>query len=198
MERKVVERGLRRVIYMPTLRGLPGSDFTLFRDTRFDFEAMDKTCGKLGIEFWIKLHPVQRFAREDLEAIRRCENFQPYTESTDIYEAIGRFDILVTDFSGIYFDYLISGRPIVMAPLDMGNYLANDRSLYYPYEELCPDSPCDTWEQVFDRIAGLLESGVAPEGRYFELQKRFHAHLDDESSARAYTAIERMLADGRV
>ena len=197
MGRKAAERSPRRVIYMPTLRGLPGSDFTLFRDTLFNFEAMDATCGQLGIEFWIKLHPVQGFANEDLDAIRRCKNLRPYTETTDIYEVIGRFDILITDFSGIYFDYLISGRPIVMAPLDMGSYLKNDRSLYYPYEELCPDSPCDSWEQVFARIAGLLESGVAPGARYFELQKRFHVYLDDESSERAYRAIERMLADGR-
>ena len=197
MDRKATERSPCRVIYMPTLRGLPGSDFTLFRDTCFNFEAMDAACRQMGIEFWIKLHPAQCFANEDLEAIRRCKNIQPYTESTDIYETIGRFDILVTDFSGIYFDYLISGRPIVMAPLDMGSYLKNDRSLYYPYEELCPDSPCDSWEQVFARIAGLIESGVAPRARYFELQKRFHMYLDDESSVRAYRAIERILADDR-
>lgn len=183
----------RQVVYMPTLRGVAGSEFNLFGDTRLDFDAIDARCHALDIEFWIKVHPVQRFRTTDLEHISRCNHIRPLMDGGDVYESIGRFDILVTDFSGIYFDFLISGRPIVMAPLDMEGYLRNDRDLYYDYDELCPDPPCSDWNQVFDRIEILLETKSEPSPRYLALQRRFHAHFDDRAAGRVVSHISRLV-----
>ena len=187
--RLAVRRSPRRVVYMPTLRGVAGSEFNLFRDMCVDFDALDARCHELDIEFWIKVHPVQHFRTTDLEHISGCKHIRPLVGGGDVYESIGRFDILVTDFSGIYFDFLISGRPIVMAPLDMESYLSDDRDLYYDYDELCPDAPCSTWEQVFDRIEFLLKTKSEPSPRYLALQRRFHTHVDDRAARRVVSHI---------
>lgn len=192
----ISEDGLSRVIYMPTFRGAPGSDFLLFRESNFDFKEKDKLCHQLGIELWIKLHPVQRLAKEDNVAISQCTNIKYFAENTDIYESIDKFSILITDFSGIYFDYLITGRPIILAPLKMNDYIQNDRDLYYTYEELCPSAPCHNWDEVFNQIERYVRGGeIALNEDYMKLQKRFHEHLDDKSTQRAYNAIEKMLSD---
>ena len=44
--------------------------------------------------------------------------------------------VLVTDFSSIYFDYLLTGNPIIFAPFNMNNFTKNDRSLYFEYKDL--------------------------------------------------------------
>jgi CDP-glycerol glycerophosphotransferase (TagB/SpsB family) len=178
------------VIYMPTFRGVIGSEFKLFSSSGFDFTYYDALCDRLGINFWIKLHPVQLFQRRDLEAIEVCKNIHALQEVEDIYEEMGKFDILVTDFSGIYFDYLITGRPIIMAPINMADYLDKDRSLYYPYEDICPDEPCLSWHEVFNRIEFLCKNIYIPNARYKEMQTRFHANLDDLSACRTVRAIK--------
>lgn len=195
--RKISTGGVKnnnKIIYMPTFRGKPGSEFKLFRDTGFDFSKIDKICKKIGVEFWIKLHPVQLLNEEEYEEIRKCECIRYFGQKKDIYEVIDEYEMLVTDFSGIYFDYLISGRPIIMAALQMEDYIANDRELYYAYEQLCPAKPCKSWSEVFAQIENYVYLNDANlSSRYLELQRKFHTYLDDKSSERSYLEIEKVI-----
>ena len=47
-------------------------------------------------------------------------------------------DILVSDYSGIIFDYCIMHKPIFLWSYDYEEYLAEDREMYFPYEEVTP------------------------------------------------------------
>lgn len=183
---------IKRIIYMPTYRGEIGSEFNLLEKTGFDYVRFDKLLELNRAKFYIKLHPVQVFASADIKTIRRCKNIEPILDDgSDIYEKIGTYDILITDYSGIYFDFLITGKPIIMAPLDIDEYRTNDRELYYEYSDICPDAPRDKWDLVFDRLIGLLKGESIDIKRYRCLQKQFHFYLDDRSSERAANVIKK-------
>jgi CDP-glycerol glycerophosphotransferase len=186
---EIKTRLIKNAIYMPTLRGPAGSEFPLFEFTKFDFKAIDGECKKIGLHLWVKLHPVQKFRKQDLDSLNRCENLHAYIDKGDIYEKLGQYDILITDFSGIYFDFLISGRPIILAPLDIAEYIANDRSLYYKYDDLCCEPACVSWGQVLKRLKELCIADVKPSEGYRDLQGRFHYFLDDNSSQRVSLRI---------
>ncbi len=40
----------------------------------------------------------------------------------DLYEVVNAADLLITDYSSIYFDYLLLDRPIIFTPLDLEEY----------------------------------------------------------------------------
>jgi CDP-glycerol glycerophosphotransferase len=178
---------------MPTLRGAPGSEFDLLRTSGFDFERADEALGRAGWHMSVKLHPVQVLTEADRRALEEAEHLDAVPSEMDLYSRVGTFDALITDFSGVYFDFLITGKPIVMAPFDIERYLERDRELYYDYDDICPDAPCRTWEEVFARLAELRASGGAPSERYSVLQRRFHRYLDACSSARVVAEIRRLL-----
>jgi CDP-glycerol glycerophosphotransferase len=177
-------RSRKKAIYMPTYRGNVGSEFQLFAESSFDFAAADRACEIMGVDLYVKLHPVQSFRADDRKALDRARVLHAIDGVGDIYERIGEFDILITDFSGIYFDFLITGRPIVMAPIHFERYLAQDRSLYYSYYELCPDEPCHTWADVLHRLQTLAAVTFVPGERYRKLQQQFHRYLDDGAAGR--------------
>lgn len=195
--RSAAKRDARRftmaVIYMPTYRGGVGSEFRLFAESGFDVRAVDRLCAELDIEFFVKLHPVQVFSPSDRAAIEASARLRAIDNVGDIYEKVGEYDVLITDFSGIFFDFLITGRPIVMAPIGFEAYVANDRELYYTYEELCADEPCRSWDAVFERLRAIRARGGEPSDRYRALQTRFHRYLDAESSRRAALEVRRLL-----
>lgn len=183
---------IKNAIYMPTLRGVAGAEFTLFESTGFDFKKIDMVCERLGIHLWIKLHPVQKFRQKDLVALELCKHLHAYTDNNDIYESMGDYDVLITDFSSIYLDYMVIGRPIILAPLDMADYTVNDRSLYYEYKDLCWEAPCVSWVEVMKRLERLcVRQSAIPEG-YLELQRRFHTYLDDQSALRVTQSIKHL------
>ena len=179
-----------RVIYMPTFRGVPNSAFTLLQGSGFDFAQADERLDRLGVDLYIKTHPVQHFSAADLKAIASSTCIHAVINTGDIYEQLGSFNVLITDFSGVYFDFLITGRPIIMAPFRLQSYIAEDRELYYRYEDLCPEPPCLTWEEVFDRIGAIcIAYPKSPGARYHQLQRQFHRYLDSHSSERAVREI---------
>jgi CDP-glycerol glycerophosphotransferase (TagB/SpsB family) len=185
-------RDRAKIIYMPTFRGGVGSEFRVFEESRFDFGAADRLCSELGVELHIKLHPVQVFSTRDRELIESSSYLHAVGNVDDIYERLSEFEVLITDFSGIFFDFLITGRPIVMAPIGFEKYVTNDRELYYRYEDICPDEPCRTWDEVFARLRDLVRSNFVPGERYHALQARFHHHLDDRSAERAAAELRRL------
>lgn len=183
----------KSIIYMPTFRGAVGSEFALLQGWGFDYCQADALMKGIGATFYIKLHPVQVFSQADLEAMASCAHVKPLFNEGDIYEQIGNYDILITDYSGIYFDYLITGKPIVMAPFDLEEYISNDRELYYPYNDICPEPPCLTWNAVFARLRQLSAGEAVDPTRYLKLQKQFHQFLDGRSSERVAKEIKHLM-----
>jgi CDP-glycerol glycerophosphotransferase (TagB/SpsB family) len=184
--------GRPKIIYMPTLRGSAGSYFRLFENTSFDFDKIDKCLSDIGADFWVRLHPAQKILHRDLEKIASSKNIHYSDSSDDIYETIGDFDVLITDFSGIYFDFLITNRPIIMAPLMMLDYTQKDRELYYNYDDLCPDPPLHSWEDIVAKIRMIIEGGFKLSDDYFRLRDKFHSHTDSGSAARAVDEIKKL------
>ncbi len=178
---------LNRVIYMPTFRGRPGSEFPLLSKTGFNYQAYDNLFRQAGIQFEIKLHPVQALSQIDAELIKQCSNISLVDEGNDIYPSLAHYDALVTDYSSIVFDFLLTGKPIYMAAFDIDSYLLNDRSMYYDYSEICPSIIYRDW----GNLIGDLIRGDYDFCKYDELTGRFHTYRDGLSSKRAFEAIMR-------
>ena len=98
---------------------------------------------------------------------------------------------MITDYSGIFFDFLISGKPIIMAPIDYDNYIKDDREVYYDYESICPMPPCNDWKDIMMSIELLTQATDIP-NRYHEIQKKFHKYNDDKSSQRVIEEIKKL------
>lgn len=188
------ERPMRapcRIIYMPTFRGDPHSEFRLFEDSGFNPARLDRLLAEKNVHLVIKLHPVQKLSAKDRSEIQVARNISLLENVSDIYESLHEFDGLMTDFSGIYFDFLLTGRPIVMAPFQHDSYLKHDREIYYNYDDLCPMGACENWDQAlaqFDAIA----RGRYEFSKYRGLQQRFHTHRDRAASHRAIEAIRHL------
>ena len=182
-----------KIIYMPTLRGDINDEFKLLSNYGFDFNSIDGQLGLLNATLFIKLHPVQIFSQKDKELINSAKNIKALFNDDDIYESLGQYDILITDYSGIFFDFLISGKPIIMAPLDYDDYLKYDRAVYYDYNSICPTPPCRNWREIIKSIK-LLSQGAEVPNRYYEIQRKFHKFNDDKSAVRVIEEIKRLVS----
>lgn len=182
--------GKFKLIYMPTFRGCVGSEFQLFRETELNFPMLDSALIELNVFLDIKLHPVQGFSSNDLADIARCLNIAVFDNSLDVYETIGGYDALITDFSSVYFDFMITGKPIIMAPLHQEIYLQNDRQLYYIYDDICTSTPCYSWSDILTQIKRLKANNfVSVESAVSELTSKFHKFTDDQSTKRVVERI---------
>lgn len=122
--------GNQVVMYLPTFRG-DASFFAPFEQFEFNPDLFMQCLERNKLIFLIKAHPGQK-SKLSFEKYDRIIEIDD-TPLTDANELLNEVDILVTDYSGAYFDFLVSGRPIILAPFDYLDYIENSRSLYVDY-----------------------------------------------------------------
>ncbi|WP_198020121.1 CDP-glycerol glycerophosphotransferase family protein [Nocardioides sp. J54] len=169
---------ITRVAYLPTFR-----DRSSFSPTTSLSEALadglDGALGELGIELIVRPHPVDRGRLPDgLQNVRSDES------STDVHDFLRDVDILITDYSSIYVDFLLTGRPIVFAPFDLDSYLGCDRPMYFRYEEVTPGPRCSDWSEVLSALGRFVDDPDWCRAERVQARERWHLHDDDRSCAR--------------
>lgn len=123
------------ILYAPTWR--PGSDIELFPFDDFDIELLESFLDENDIHIYLRVHP--NFLQSLPSSLVHHSNIFILSnhEVEDINEVLGSFDLLITDYSSIYFDYLLTLKPIIFLPYDQDNY-EQVVGFAIPYEKLSP------------------------------------------------------------
>ena len=182
----------KKIIYMPTFRGKIGTNFDLFLDYGFDMDKMDIFLEKNSVQLFIKLHPFNKPSRTLLNKIKSSQNIIFY-QMDDIYNDLAKFDLLITDYSSIYFDYLLLDRPIIFAPFDQETYLKKDRELYFDYDEVTPGPKAKDWIEVISEIDRSLSNPQLFSDQRKKVTNQFHTYIDAKSSKRTFNAIKNLI-----
>lgn len=147
-----VEEKRRIILLAPTYRDT--------RPTRMGLDGnmvsrLDEWCEKHAVEMVFKFHPWERGA----QAITG-NHLHVCTQDSDIYPVLPRVDMLITDLSSIYFDFLFMDKPIIFFVPDFHEYVRNDRPLFaaQDVDRLMPGPRMDTWDHLLDGIIGQFEN----------------------------------------
>lgn len=121
-------------LYMPTWRGNLKDDF--FVDAGFNFEELDKKLKEKNALFLLKLHPAVKVLNYKFE---NYSNIISLDKNMDIYPILNFTDVLITDYSSIYYDYLLlDKKEILLYPFDKEEYIRNSTDLVFDYDEYTP------------------------------------------------------------
>ena len=114
----------KRIIYMPTFR----DSNPLYINAAFpDWNEFNTFCKNCNIEVYLKLHRVTPMPCDfSYSHIHIIDN------SIDIYPILPLFDMLITDYSSIMYDFALMNKPVVLYVFDLEDYMANSRMLYIP------------------------------------------------------------------
>lgn len=180
------------VLYMPTHRGEGEMNVTdlLMRE----LDVIDTGLDGTDCTFYVKLH---FYNQHEVRAQRSYRNIVFMTDEMieqDIYSFLPNVDILITDYSSVYFDFLLANRPIIFAPFDYEDYLKKDRELYYDYEEVTPGPKCRNWEEVVQWIQAFSSDPQLYASERKAVKDRFHQFQDGRNCDRVVQTIRSLQA----
>lgn len=136
-------------LYMPTFRE---SEMRFF-----DVVDLNRFCTylkKSNILLVVKLHPKSKL-KEQFEKIAN-EDVLVLPAEYDPYPFLKVCDTLVTDYSSVYFDFLLLDRPIIFFNYDLNEYLSESRELYFDYDKFTPGIKAMTMNALEDAINSAL------------------------------------------
>src|SRR5690606_3781780 len=130
-QRPQLPEGTRGVLYAPTFRDGARDRRGISFELPFDLEHFARELGD-DVILLLRMHVLiaDRLAVPE-ELRRRVIDASRYP---DIQELMLISDVLVTDYSSVFFDYALLGRPMVFHAYDLESYRDNLRGFYLDYE----------------------------------------------------------------
>jgi len=106
-----------------------------------------------------------------------------------IYDILNEVDILITDYSSIFIDFLLLNRPIFFLCPDIEEYDNNRGLLYSPLEFWYPGPISHTNDELVQGIISYKDNPTKYDVRRELLWDVFHKYKDDKSSKRVFENI---------
>jgi CDP-glycerol glycerophosphotransferase (TagB/SpsB family) len=185
-----VNKKQKVIVYMPTHResatsiGIAPSPLM-----PLDFVSLNTFCSENNFLMVVKLHPFVMQFQSDFSPPEGYSNIVFHTAMGDIYPLLKYTDVLVTDYSSIYFDFLLLDRPIVFYNYDFEEYSSNMGGFFYDYEENAPGLKVKTQSDMQEAILQSLNWKDPFTVQRKQVLKRFHTYQDEHSSKRIIDAI---------
>jgi len=108
----------------------------------------------------MKVHPAEY--KEFQELTKRMKlhmrNIYFLDPTLDIYPLLKEADLLITDYSSIYFDFLHLDRPIIFFVYDLESY-KNERGFYFDFEKMTPGPKARTLKELIEKIEEIILKG---------------------------------------
>ncbi len=192
----VVADGDRVVLYAPTWQG---ESFATARDDAAVLgERVRELAGLLppGHRVLLRVHQqvyAAAAARADLRGLL-------VPGDVPANEVLGVTDVLVSDYSSIFFDFLPTGRPIVFFTPDQDVY-TDERGVYLDLGTELPGPTTHTVAELADVVAAVgAGSALDPETTHGEVRRaaveRFAAKDDGRAAARVVDIVFRGRREG--
>jgi len=177
--------GTKIIIYMPTFRASETKFFDIM-----EIDIFNEFLKEKGYFFFTKLHPKSKLKKqfEDIS----FSNIKHIPAEVDPYGILKYIDLLVTDYSSIYSDFLMMNKPSVLFPYDYDEYSKDTRDCYFAYEDYMKDKKAYTMKELMDGIALVFENDACEADR-IEVRDWMFATADGYASKRLYEKINQLL-----
>lgn len=173
------------IMYAPTWKG---ADFNEPQADIREYENIyNKICKSIDTskyQLLIKPHQaVYDKVKQGAGELRECM-VSPRLDTNEVLCAV---DVLISDYSSIFFDFLVTGRPIMFYIPDLEQY-KKTRGMYMDIDKL-PGPATDSLQELCGWLENPEESVKAAAGSYSELKEKFCGYDDGNVSRRIVNAI---------
>ena len=138
-----IEKNKKVVLYAPTWRGELGNVSNMSLDVLKRVQDMKQKLPDDCILLLKLHHMMDKYLTDDLKELS-------IPEDVEINQVLAATDILITDYSSVFFDFMITQKPILFYAYDLETY-ENNRGLYVDMKKL-PGPLCKSTDELMDAV----------------------------------------------
>lgn len=157
----LANKALTHILYAPTWR--PYAPVRLFPFYDFDLQGLNSFLVQNNTHIWLRVHP--RFEQDiDLDLLNNS-NIHLFSGKKygEVNQYLSHFDGLITDYSSIYYDFLVLERPVLFFDYDLEQY-RNEVGVIERYDQIKSSETTQNQQCFENQLLQIHE-------RRFELEK---------------------------
>ena len=185
-ERLGIPPGKRVMLYAPTWRDDQHSSRSGYVYTpSLDVDALRAALG----DEWVVLFRLHYLVTNSIDFSAHDGFLYDVSGLDDINDPCLASDVLVTDYSSVYFDYALLDRPMVFYMYDLDRYGSSLRGFYLPIEDV-PGPIARTQDEV---VAALLDPELG--AKYAERRAELVATMAPNDDGHAAQRVLDLIAE---
>jgi len=174
------------MLYAPTWRD---NEFYAKGKYKFKFQFdLDNWKKEFGTE-WVLLTRMHYLVAENFDFSSHEGVVYDVSSYPDIRDLYVGADLLITDYSSVFFDYAILNRPIVFFMYDLATYRDQLRGFYIDIEQDAPGPIVQTEEELFEAVHELIQSNVDTNPKFKSFKDKFSSLEDGHATKRVVQAF---------
>lgn len=138
----------KTVLYAPTFRDYGQVQLFPFKD--FDQKQLEAFLDEKNILLFIRTHVAEQGSAAPY--LGKRIRFLGNEQAEDVTGILNIFDCLITDYSSIYIDYLLTDKPMIFLPYDRQQYL-DGRGMNFDYDDVTPGPKPETFNDFLDALS---------------------------------------------
>ena len=200
---KIIEHKI--IYFLPTFRDNTTKNNNtkkvgnFFGFDQFSLQNFDKFLFENNCQLVYKPHPEKEeialnyISDYSLKNIVILKSDDLIENSLDLYELLSSCDILLTDYSSVFYDYLLLDRPIIFSPVDIEKYKNMRGFLLESFDDWTPGPKVYSQEALQKEISQCLEDNDYYRDKRNLIKNLMHRFKDGESSNRMWSFIESIM-----
>lgn len=138
----------KTVLYAPTFRDYGQVQLFPFKD--FDQKQLEAFLDEKNMLLFIRTHVAEQGSAAPY--LGKRIRFLGNEQAEDVTGILNIFDCLITDYSSIYIDYLLTYKPMIFLPYDRQQYL-DGRGMNFDYDDVTPGPKPETFNDFLDALS---------------------------------------------
>lgn len=194
----------KTIIWMPTYRNHKRSE-SVHTGISFPFgvpcinsekelQTLNNYLKERDTDLIIKFHPAEdttKIKKLSLSNICLFPDSSLAEDGLDLYDALKSTDALITDYSSVYYDYLLLRKPIALAIPDIDDYRKTYDLITKNFERDIKGYHLYSFDDLLLFVDDVSKNKNAHSADLALSLKRYHKYTDGKSSSRVVDIIEK-------
>ncbi len=174
------------ILYVPTFRD---KEVDLYKFSNSQLKKISHLMTKNNCIFCFKGHNNSNF---EILPFNNVLNYS-FFDISEVQLLLRETEVLITDYSGIWFDFLLMDKPIIGFCYDYEKY-EYERGFIYELHKIFPGRIANDFDELLDELDRtlMLENFDVNNTKYEFVKNLFHQYKDDKSSERVLEVIKKL------
>lgn len=172
-------------LYAPTWRD---NKVDFINSKHLDLDKINQFCKEHNCLFKIKLHPNTKHSVDTTQY--HHITFVDASKETNFY--LAEADCLITDYSSIFFDYLVLNRPILFYVFDEEIYKSQNREIYSEVEDIDVGEKIYHLESLLNIMSSKLKGNDTLSVQRKNVIQLFNLDFDDKDNQHLIDTINNL------
>jgi CDP-ribitol ribitolphosphotransferase len=110
-------------------------------------------------------------------------NIKSIGPNVDINDLLIISNVLITDYSSVFYDFLLTLRPIIFFAEDLEKYM-EVRDFYFDYKTFVPGPYVQTGDQLLEKLQTIDQWDIEYQEKRRQTRDRFNKYIDGKATVR--------------